>query len=105
MIFGFVVVFFSGFFSGFMSRDTYLDNKIDANKNDNLITYTGFITNIEFMYPGATVVRFDSRNVLVFDKYNFYIPEHVNVTFNYHKRYNFDIDEPIYVLDNFTINE
>ena len=73
--------------------------------SDSYLECTGFVTDVEFIYPSTTLIRFDNRDTLVFDDYTFHIPRYRKITFEYHEGYNFDNKNRIYVLDNFTIHE
>ena len=69
------------------------------------ITHTGYVTEIEFIHPYIMLIKFDDGHRLGFEHYNLQVPEQENVTFIYHEGYMFDSKNPIYILDDFTVNE
>ena len=53
--------------------------------------YTGFVTDVEFIYPSTTLIKFDNKTALAFDGYL------------YRERFPNKL-RPLYRLDNYTVN-
>ena len=90
-----------GGYIGIIHTETHDKNYIDKSFK---LNYTGYVSEIEFIYPYIMVIKFDEGHKLAFEHYNLQVPEQENITFIYHEGYMFDSKNPIYILDDFTVN-